>query len=61
MATQTDTTTKIEQYITQRELEGTKAADVLREYSQGHSELGHICWFHGYSLDHAVAHLDKAL
>lgn len=50
---------KIEEYINDNELEGTKTADVLRDYGRGHTTLGDICWFYGFSIDTAVSHLKK--
>jgi hypothetical protein len=51
---------KIEKYIAEHKLDGTKLADVLRDYERGLKPLGEICWFHGYDIDLAVGHLSQA-
>jgi hypothetical protein len=52
-----ETTKKIEKYIADKNFDGKKIADVLRDYAKGYCELGDICQFYGYSIDKAVSHL----
>jgi hypothetical protein len=51
---------RAETYIAKNDLEGTKIADVLREFEICRSPLGVICAHEGYSIDQAMAHLKAA-
>ena len=48
---------KVETYIEANDLEGTKTADVLRDYEKARNNLGHICFFYDYGIDRAVSHI----
>ena len=47
-----------ENYIETNKLDGTKIADILREWDDGKA-LGELCAYYGYNIDAAMGHVTE--